>query len=67
MAPESDPTGPSDRDPAEGGDVGPPAASTDDDLVTSEGVNETGAEDSPGASLADGAPGGDDAEPNEPA
>lgn len=54
-----------DPDPVEGrDDVGPPAAQTpgDDDLVASEGVNETGGEDSPGASL------GDDeiAEPNEP-
>jgi hypothetical protein len=59
-----DPT--TDQDPAEGGDVGPPAADTagDDDLVASEGVNETADEDSPGASIAE--PGGSDAEPNEP-
>jgi hypothetical protein len=55
---------PTDRDPAEGGDVGPAAADTADDLVASEGVNETAAEDSPGASITD--PDGSDAEPNEP-
>ncbi len=64
-------TGPGgDRAPAEGGDVGPAAASTsaDDDLVTAEGVNETGADDSPGASVAGeyADPAGEDAEPNEP-
>jgi hypothetical protein len=58
---------PTDRDPAEGGDVGPPAADTAgtaDDLVASQGVNETGEEDSPGATIAD--PDETDAEPNEP-
>jgi hypothetical protein len=58
---------PTDRDPAEGGDVGPPAADTADDLVASEGVNETAAEDSPGASITgSGDPDEADAEPNEP-
>jgi hypothetical protein len=59
-----------DRDPAEGGDVGPPAADTaggEDDLVASEGVNETDAEDSPGASISEPGSDGPDAEPNEPA
>lgn len=60
-------TDPSDRDPAEGGDVGPSGADTggDGDLVASEGVNETRAEDSPGASISDDDDEGD-AEPNEP-
>jgi hypothetical protein len=59
---------PTDREPAEGGDVGPPAADTagDDDLVASEGVNETAAEDSPGASIGGADQDGPDAEPNEP-
>ena len=59
---------PSDRDPAEGGDVGPPAADTagDDDLVAPEGVNETAAADSPGASIGRSDHEGSDVEPNEP-
>jgi hypothetical protein len=61
---------PTDREPAEGGDVGPPAADTaggDDDLVAPEGVNQTAAEDAPGASIGGADGDGDDAEPNEPA
>jgi hypothetical protein len=60
-----------DRDPAEGGDVGPAAADTagdggDGDRAAGEDVDETAAEDSPGASISAPDTDGPDAEPNEP-
>ena len=50
-----------DRDPAENDGDG------DEGLVAAEGVNETGAQDSPGASIGDPDQDGEaDVEPNEP-